>query len=169
MSPSKVLEHYLMESLMSQSKKKQEQLRLRSFDRSLPMTLLRAREAVMKKFIPSLQEHGLSTQQWRSIRALMQEDGLEISTLANRCHLLLPSMSRIVQNLEARNLIERRNVKSDQRRKAIFLTDAGRSIFKEIEPKSAERYERITEQFGEDKLEQLYGLLQDLVVSLEED
>jgi homoprotocatechuate degradation regulator HpaR len=154
---------------MSQSKAEEEQLHLRSFDRSLPMSLLRAREAVMKKFIPSLQEHGLSTQQWRSIRALVQEDGLEISTLANRCHLLLPSMSRIIQNLEARDLIERRSVKADQRRNAIFLTDAGRELFKEIEPKSAERYEFITHQFGEDKLEQLYGLLQDLVVSLEEE
>jgi homoprotocatechuate degradation regulator HpaR len=153
---------------MSQSKTAQEQLRLRSFDRSLPMSLLRAREAVMKKFIPSLQEHGLSTQQWRSIRALIQEDGLEISTLANRCHLLLPSMSRIIQNLEARDLIKRASVKADQRRNAIFLTDAGRELFKAIEPKSAERYEFITQQFGEEKLEQLYELLQDLVISLEE-
>jgi len=154
---------------MSQSKSNQEELHLRSFDRSLPMTLLRAREAVMKKFIPSLQEHGLSTQQWRSIRALMQEDGLEISTLANRCHLLLPSMSRIIQNLESRGLIERRSVKADQRRNAIFLTEQGRDLFRKIEPQSAERYEHITQQFGEEKLEQLYELLQDLVDSLEED
>jgi DNA-binding MarR family transcriptional regulator len=34
---------------------------LRAFDRSLPMALLRAREAVMKKFIPSLRENGLSS------------------------------------------------------------------------------------------------------------
>ncbi|MFT6712546.1 MAG: hypothetical protein ACJATO_002937 [Arenicella sp.] len=42
-------------------------------------------------------------------------------------------------------------------------------MFKEIEPKSAERYEFITQQFGEEKLEQLYQLLEDLVVSLEEE
>lgn len=145
------------------------EVKLRGFDRSLPMTLLRAREAVMKKFIPSLQEHGLSTQQWRSIRALIQEDGLEISTLAKRTHLLPPSMSRILQNLESRNLIERISVASDQRRKKIFLTPAGKAIYKAVEPKSVERYERITQQFGEDKLEQLYTLLEDLVVSLDKD
>ena len=33
---------------------------LRSFDRSLPMALLRAREAVMKKFLPSLRANNLS-------------------------------------------------------------------------------------------------------------
>ena len=147
---------------------KTEQQRLRSFDLSLPMTLLRTREAVMKKFLPSLQEHDLSAQQWRSIRALVQQDGQEISTLAGRCRLLLPSMSRIIRNLEGRNLIERKSIKSDQRRNAIFLTDAGRNLFKQIEPKSIERYEHIEHQFGQEKLDQLYCLLDDLVASLED-
>lgn len=123
----------------------------------------------MKKFIPSLQEHGLSPQQWRTIRALIQEDGLEISELSNRCHLLLPSMSRIIQNLESRNIVERRNVVDDQRRKAIFLSQHGRDLFAEIAPKSVERYEFITRQFGEQKIEQLYELLNDLVDSLDEE
>ena len=144
-------------------------LRLRSFDRSLPMALLRARDSVMKKFIPTLQEYGLSAQQWRSIRALIQEDGLEISTLAKRCHLLMPSMSRIIQNLESRNLLVRKNVESDQRRNAIYLTAAGRNLFKQIEPKSVESYEHITRQFGEENLEKLYALLQVLIDSLDQD
>ena len=144
-------------------------LSLRSFDQSLPMTLLRAREAVMKKFIPSLQEHGLSPQQWRTIRALVQQDGLQISELSNRCHLLLPSMSRIIQNLEARNIVERRNVADDQRRKAIYLSQQGHELFALIAPKSAERYGFITEQFGEQKLQQLYDLLHELVSSIDEE
>ena len=69
------------------------------------MALLRAREAVMKKFIPALREHNLSPQQWRVIRALNEEDGLDISELAERCYLLMPSLSRIVPNLESRNLL----------------------------------------------------------------
>ncbi len=139
---------------------------LRDFDRSLPMSLLRAREAVMKKFIPSLKEHGLSPQQWRVIRSLEQEDGLEISELSKRCYLLMPSMSRIVQNLETRELIMRRIVESDQRRSVLFITPKARKLFQEIAPKSIERYDHITNQFGKQKLELLYELLDDLVVSL---
>ena len=86
---------------------------LRSFDRSLPMALLRAREAVMKKFTPSLRENDLSSQQWRVIRALNEEDGLDISELAARCYLLMPSLSRIIQNLERRDLINRAQSESD--------------------------------------------------------
>ena len=109
---------------------------LPGFDRSLPMSLLRAREAVMKKFTPSLKEHGLSAQQWRVIRSLEQQDGLEISELSERCYLLMPSMSRIAQNLESRQLIERRSVASDQRRSALFLTSKGQELYQIIAPKS---------------------------------
>ena len=144
------------------------QLELRSFDQSLPMNLLRAREAVMKQFIPTLQEHGLSPQQWRTIRVLQQENGLEISEVAKRTHLLLPSLSRIIQNLESRQLIERRSVENDQRRKALFLTKTGKNVFKQITPKSAQRYERIAELFGQEKLDQLDELLHELVVSIDQ-
>lgn len=155
---------------MSQSKNKNENQKhddtLRGFDRSLPMSLLRAREAVMKTFIPTLKEHGMTPQQWRVIRALEQEDGLEISELSKRCFLLKPSMSRIAQNLESRGLIERRKVTNDQRKSAIYLTQEGYLLREQVAPRSLERYEFITEQFGYGKLELLYELLDDLVESL---
>ncbi len=142
---------------------------LPDFDRSLPMSLLRAREAVMSKFIPSLKEHGLSAQQWRAIRSLDQEDGIEISELSKRCYLLKPSMSRIVQNLEARALIERRSVASDQRRTALYLTGQGRDLVELVAPRSEERYQFISRQFGNGKLELLQELLEDLVNAINED
>ena len=142
---------------------------LRGFNRSLPMSLLRAREAVMKKFMPSLKEHSLSSQQWRVIRALEDEDGLDISELSERCQLLMPSLSRIIRNLESRELVLRRSVETDQRRSAIFLTDSGRELFACVAPKSAERYNHITEKFGYGKLELLYDLLDELVEKIEEE
>lgn len=141
---------------------------LPDFDQSLPMTLLRAREAVMSKFIPSLKEHGLSAPQWRAIRSLDQEDGIDISELTQRCYLLKPSMSRIVQNLEARAFIERRSVASDQRRTLLFLTQSGRDIVSKIAPKSEESYQFIRNQFGNSKLELLQELLEDLVNAIDE-
>jgi len=142
---------------------------LRGFKRSLPMSLLRARDAVMKKFLPSLKVHNLSAAQWRVIRALEDENGLDISELSVRCHLLMPSLSRIIQNLESRLLVERRAVESDQRRSVIFLTNSGRKLYKLVAPKSVERYDDITEKFGYGKLELLYELLDELVEKIDED
>lgn len=141
-------------------------LQLTEFGKSLPMSLLRAREAVMKNFIPTLKKHDLSPQQWRVIRFLEQEDGLEMTELAERCFLMVPSMSRISKNLEARGLIKRRVVAKDQRRSELFLTNSGRKLYTIIAPKSAERYEYITQQFGQDKINLLYELLDELVVAV---
>ena len=123
----------------------------------------------MSKFIPSLREHGLSPQQWRAIRTLEQENGLQISELSNRCYLLKPSMSRIVQNLESRSLIERRGVETDERRTALFLTESGRKIVNVIAPQSEAQYELIAQQFGSEKLELLQGLLEELMESINKD
>lgn len=142
---------------------------LRSFERSLPMSLLQAREAVMKKFIPSLKEYGLTPQQWRVIRALEHENGLDISTLAERCYLLMPSISRIINHLGKENLIERKAIDTDQRRSNIFLTTAGKELFSKVAPKSVERYIAIEEKYGVRKLELLYELLDDLIKNLEEE
>jgi homoprotocatechuate degradation regulator HpaR len=142
---------------------------LRGFDRSLPMALLRAREAVMKNFVPSLRENGLSAQQWRVIRALHENEGLDITELADRWFLLMPSLSRIIQNLEKRALVSRIQSSIDNRRSVISITTKGKVLFNEIAPKSVERYNLITEKFGYGKLELLYELLDELIEKIEVD
>src|ERR1051326_7374028 len=81
---------------------------MREFSRSLPMSLLRAREAVMRQFRPSLRRHELTEQQWRILRALSATDAIEVTELARTAFLLGPSLSRILRDLEGRRLIERR-------------------------------------------------------------
>lgn len=133
------------------------------------MTLLQAREAVMKKFIPSLRANGLTPQQWRVIRVLESENGLVISELAERCYLLMPSLSRIINHLHKEALVERQSVDSDQRRSKIFLTERGFALFARVAPASAERYADIEEKFGVRKLELLYELLEDLIEKIDEE
>ncbi len=146
---------------------------MREFRRSLPMSLLKAREAVMKNFIPHLREQDLSPQQWRVLRALFEavesgEGEIEMKVLAERCYLLLPSLSRIVQNLEKRKLISRRTSQSDQRCSMISLTASGVDLVNLMSPQSEARYEHITRVFGYGKLELLYELLDELTNKLAE-
>lgn len=141
---------------------------MRSFDRSLPMQLLKAREAVMKNFVPHLRAHGLTPQQWRVLRALYGKQVLELSEVSRRCFLLMPSLSRIVQNLESRGLISRSTSAADQRRSMVELTGEGEALVEQMMPESEARYQRITEAFGYGKLELLSELLDELVEKLEE-
>ena len=142
---------------------------MRQFDRSLPMTLLKAREAVMRKFTPHLREHDLSPQQWRVLRALVEVDDLDATEIAVRCALLMPSLSRILQNLEGRGLIKREISSADQRRSLVSISDSGRALFEKIAPLSEERYRTITEKFGYGKLELLYDLLDELIEKIDDE
>ena len=51
--------------------------RMRPFQRSLPMQLMLAREAVMQRFRPHLTANGMTDQQWRIIRALNEVEAGE--------------------------------------------------------------------------------------------
>ncbi len=140
---------------------------LRDFSHSLPMALLRAREAVMSRFRPMLRAHGVTEQQWRVLRALEDSGEIEISRLAERSFILMPSLSRILRNLEDRDLITRRTAAADQRRVLAAISSKGRELVGEVAPHSEANYAAIAEAAGEDNIAQLYGLLDQVTKSLE--
>jgi len=132
---------------------------MRPFERSLPMALLRAREAVMRGFRKQLREHGLNEQEWRIMRALMEVDKVEIGELAECVFILKPSATRTIKNLEARGIVSRTRSSADQRRAFIALTARGRKLFDELAPHSEEEYARITKLIGSEDMQELYELL----------
>lgn len=132
---------------------------MRPFEQSLPMALLRAREAVMRGFRRVLREHGLNEQEWRIIRALMEVDQIDIGELAERVYILKPSATRTVKNLQRRELVNRDKSTRDQRRAYISLTQKARDLFDTLAPKNEAEYSRITSLLGERDMRQLYELL----------
>ncbi|MDY7103306.1 MAG: homoprotocatechuate degradation operon regulator HpaR [Actinomycetota bacterium] len=133
---------------------------LRDFEHSLPMALLRAREAIMASFRPLLADHDLTEQQWRVLRALDAEpEGLEIGELAERTFLLGPSLSRILGRLEARRMVRRASVLHDQRRARITITPIGAELVATVGPSSERIYAAIADHLGPQPLDTLYDLL----------
>src|SRR5437868_10323107 len=139
---------------------------MRDFSRSLPMSLLRAREAVMRQFRPSLRNHGLTEQQWRILRALTAVDAIEVTELARTAFLLGPSLSRILRDLEARQLIERKTAKADQRRSMVSISREGVKLMASVAPSSEAIYAEITQRFGARKLAELQEMLGQLELCL---
>ena len=141
---------------------------MREFSRSLPMSLLRAREAVMRQFRPSLRHHGLTEQQWRILRALTAVDAIEVTELARTAFLLGPSLSRILRDLEARNLIERRTAEADLRRGVVSISAKGLKLIEVVAPTSEAIYATITRRYGARKLAELQAMLAALESTLAE-
>ena len=143
---------------------------MRSFSRSLPMQLMRAREAVMQRFRPHLRSHGITDQQWRIIRVLVEIEELEILDLSARCCLHPASLSRILPNLDAAGLIVRRAHAQDLRRVIVSITPQGHRLFDTIAPVSEKIYAEIARDIGPERLAQLYRALDGAIeaLSLEE-
>lgn len=141
-------------------------LPMREFSRSLPMSLLRAREAVMRQFRPSLRNHGLTEQQWRILRALTAVEAIEVTELARMAFLLGPSLSRILRDLEARQLIERVTAAADQRRGVVSISSKGLRLIEAVAPTSETIYAEISRRFGARRLSELQEMLGALEQSL---
>ena len=99
-----------------------------STSRSLPIALLRAREAVMGPVRGMLADAGVTEQQWRVLRVLDEDGALDPTTIAERAVLLLPSLTRILQKLEEKELVTRARDESDRRRQIIEVSPAGRAL-----------------------------------------
>lgn len=132
---------------------------LRDFEHSLPMQLLKAREAAMARFRPMLRAHGLTEQQWRVLRVLAAWPGSDAGEIARRSLLLGPSLTRILQHFEARGVIARKSDDADQRRAVFALTAKGRKLFAAVAPDSERLYGEIAQAFGDEELTTLYDLL----------
>lgn len=129
---------------------------------SLTLALLQAREAAMSFFRPSLNEHGLTEQQWRIIRILEQHGELEIYQLAELACILKPSMTGVLVRMEAAGMVHRRKAEQDQRRVLITLADKGKASFESMSQCMEANYQRLQDQFGAEKFQTLLGLLDDL-------
>ncbi|NWA28632.1 homoprotocatechuate degradation operon regulator HpaR [Pseudomonas gingeri] len=129
---------------------------------SLTLNLLQARESAMSFFRPSLNEIGLTEQQWRIVRILSQQGELEINRLADLACILKPSMTGVLVRMEAANLVVRRRSESDQRRVLVNLDAAGHACFDAMSGQMEHNYRRLLERFGDEKLQALLVLLNEL-------
>ena len=150
-----------MRTEMTRQARSRSSPKLRDFSASLPMMLLRTREAVMGRFRAMLRDNGLTEQQWRVLRAL-GDGATDGSHLTELTYLLAPSLTRILRDLEAQALITSWIDPTDQRRKLVDLTPNGRTRIELIAPMSVAIYADIAARFGRQRLSDLEALLEEL-------
>ncbi|GAB1363580.1 homoprotocatechuate degradation operon regulator HpaR [Rhodobacter sp.] len=134
----------------------------RSIRAALPMALLRAREAVMARFRPILDAHGINEQQWRVIRVLAEAGSLDATELAARANILAPSLTRMIRTLDERGLLVRGRDADDGRRVILTITPPGRALIEAVTPAATAAYARIDNDFGPVRVAELITLLEAL-------
>lgn len=130
----------------------------------LPTLLLSARSSFLPQLRNTLQQYGLSEQQWRIIESLHEHPACCFHELAKLTCLLGPSLSHLVLKLEKLGLLNRWQNESDQRSKRVALTEQGVSLFDTVKEELDQTYYHHLHGCLEDReLEQLIHLLNKIV------
>lgn len=138
-------------------------MKLRSFQKSTPMALLSAREAIMAYFRPHLRDYNLTEQQWRVLRALTSVNEITTTDLAESTVILGPSLTRILRDLEDRKLIQRWTCPDDGRRSMVMISKSGANLITQVGVRSELIYAEITHAFGHKNMEELHRLLNEFI------
>lgn len=136
--------------------------------RNLPLLLLQAREAVLARFRPLLQANGLTEQQWRVLRVLVEEGELEPRQIVQRCGISSPSLAGVLARMQGQGLISRRSLPHDARRQGISASDSSRQLVRSMAPQIALLYAQLSQQLGEGFVDQLSQTLDHLLAALED-
>lgn len=136
--------------------------KLRATSRALPIALLRARETVMGQIRPMLADAGVTEQQWRVLRVLVEDGPMDPTDIADKSCLLLPSLTRILKYLEENGLVTRARHQTDGRRFVVEITAKGQGLIAENAKISNRIYSEIETAFGAEKMDDLLDLLDEL-------
>lgn len=109
-----------------------------------------------------LAEVDITEQQWRVLRVLEEDGPMEPTRIADQACLLLPSLTRILQKLEQKNLIRRRPDATDRRRQIVRITPAGAKVVTANLERSAALMEEMRRDMGGERWDALLDLLNEL-------
>lgn len=83
----------------------------------------------------ALYEFDLSIPEWKLIGLLCEHGPMRLAEIAERLSVEAPLVTNLIDNLEKKSLVERKNDKSDRRAKIISPTKKGNSMIPVIDKK----------------------------------
>jgi homoprotocatechuate degradation regulator HpaR len=134
--------------------------------RNLPLLLLQAREQVIARFRPILNAHGITEQQWRIVRALIDTGPLEPREIVEKCRISSPSLAGVLSRMEELGYIRRKRLDHDQRRLRVSLTPRSRALAARMAPQIEATYGQIETMIGAQFSASLYRAIDELIGAL---
>ena len=129
---------------------------------NLPLLMLQGREHIIARFRPLLKTVGLTEQQWRILRALLERGALEPRQIGQICCLSSASLVGILARMDDMGLVQRQRPEHDQRRVVVSVSAKGRKLAAQLAPQIEATYQALEAQMGPELTQQLYTLLQAL-------
>lgn len=135
---------------------------------NLPLRLLQARERVLAQFRPLLHAHGLTEQQWRILRVLVEQGPLEPHQIGQRCCVSSPSLAGILARMESQALVTRERRPHDQRRQLVSPTEHAQGLAQRMAPGIAQTYAVLEAKLGATTLAALQTAIDSILADLDD-
>ena len=129
---------------------------------SLPMILSRTLDGVMPVYRALFQEHAITDQQWRVMRALWEQKHLTSKQISEITLLPSPSLVGILDRLEKKGFVGRLRSIEDRRLVYIVPTQAGRKLQELMLPKIEQIPDRFMHHVPPDEWGELNRILDKL-------
>ena len=125
------------------------------------------RHLIKRRFQNKLKKYNISLDQWIILSLIYQSEGSNQKKLAELSGRDRAAITRILNILEYKELIDRKNSYQDKREFLIYLTDKGIDIYKEAAVIMSQNAQEIKDYFNECELKKFKSLLDKLGSNLE--
>lgn len=144
----------------------------RFIDDYLAYRLAQASQRISDEFHSEVEAAGLSVTEWRVLASLKGSDGETVGTLARLAITKQPTLSKVVQRLEADGLVTRAGVRRDRRQTRVMITRKGLALIQGLCEQAKQHQRAVLAPFGEKKaalLLEMLGVLMSAQVPFERD
>ncbi len=129
--------------------------------------LKRAHSALIDHLEPVIEARGFTFTQYVVLMYLREGLVLSASVLCSQLRHDSGALTRIIDQLEARGLVQRERSRTDRRSVLLQLTEAGRTTLENMIPEVVEQLNTALGDFSADELAELMRLLTKLIVIVE--
>lgn len=122
-----------------------------------------------RELIEIIKKHGIDVtpEQWAILNRLSENQGLTQKELAKSSFKDTANVTRILDKLEAKNLVERRANHTDRRIRKVYITDQGRKVRDQIEPLAIEVLEKATVNIESNEVQLFNEVAKKIIANLE--
>lgn len=126
----------------------------------------------MRQFMNSIPlKTGISHSEFCLLNIIMDDpgnaDGMTVSAIAAELDVTPPAVSRSLKSLESRGLVTRETNLINRRNTMVRLTESGRKLLENSRKQMDAMLERVHEKMGEERKNQLCGLLSEMAEIIE--
>ncbi|WP_459617163.1 MarR family winged helix-turn-helix transcriptional regulator [Bordetella sp. 2513F-2] len=135
----------------------------RFIDDYLAYLLAQASQRISAEFHRQVNAAGLSVTEWRVLASLEGSQGETVGSLAELALTKQPTLSKVVQRMEAEGLVARTEVRADRRQTRVCITAKGHRLVGALCRQARAHQQAVLEPFGHERARMLIEMLRALI------